>query len=150
MSADRRPGSRGLRRSATDRRHAAARYPGGVTDALTKKKAQVTTRPTLVRRATAVVLGATLGSLAVPALATPESWTDPDNPSLMGSLILIGAPVLAIIAILTLLTYLPSMMGRGGSGDLSYNDPEWFGGPRTGVRTDAETPTDTGGSGGRW
>ena len=119
-------------------------------DALTQQTAQTTTRPTLVRRAAALALGATLGSAVVPALAAPSTWSDSDNPSLVGALIMIGGPVLAIIAVITLLTYLPSMMGRGGSGDLSYGDPEWFGGPRTGVRADAEQATDTGGSGGRW
>jgi hypothetical protein len=115
-------------------------------DAATQKKA-------LPRRAAALSLGVTLGSLAVPALAVPDSpsWEDAGNPSLVGALIVIGGPVVAIIAVIALLTYLPSMMGRGsGSGDLSYNDPEWFGGPRAGVRTDAEQSTDTGGSGGRW
>ena len=124
---------------------------GRVTDdALTQKQAQTTTRPPLVRRAAALTLGATVGSLAVPALAAPSTWSETDNPSFVGALIMIGGPVLAIIAVITLLTYLPSMMGRGGSGDLSYGDPEWFGGPRTGVRTEAEQATDTGGSGGRW
>lgn len=126
-------------------------------DALTQKKARkqarTTARPTAPRRAVALSLGVTLGSLAAPALAIPDSpnWPGGGNPSLVGALITIGGPVLAILAVITLLTYLPSMMRRGsGSGDLSHNDPEWFGGPRAGVRTDAEQATDTGGSGGRW
>jgi hypothetical protein len=122
-----------------------------VTDnALTQKKAKTTSRPTLVRRAAALSLGTVLGLQAVPALAVPSSWSDSDNPTLMGALIVIGGPVVAIIAVIALLTYLPSMMGRGQSGDLSYNDPEWFGGPRAGVKADAEQATETGGSGGRW
>lgn len=107
---------------------------------------------TLVRRAVALSLGAALGSLALPAAAVPDStsWNEADNPSLMGSLLLIGGPVLAIIAVLALLTYLPSMMRRGDSGEIAYNDPEWFGGPRTGVKPDAESAPQSGGSSGRW
>jgi hypothetical protein len=117
-----------------------------VTEAATSQK----NAGTFVRRATALSLGATLGSLVAPAVAIPESWGDNDNPSLMGALLLIGGPVLAIIAVLALLTYLPSMMRRGDSGEIAYNDPEWFGGPRTGVKEDAGSAPETGGSGGRW
>jgi hypothetical protein len=110
------------------------------------------TAGTLARRAVTLSLGAALGSLAVPAAAVPDSssWSDPGNPSLMGSLLLIGGPVLAIIAVLAVLTYLPSMMSRGRSGEIAYNDPEWFGGPRTGVKDDVESARETGGSSGRW
>jgi hypothetical protein len=117
-----------------------------VTDAATSQD----TARTFVRRAVALSLGTTLGSLAVPALAVPDTWADNDNPSLMGALLLIGGPVLAILAVITVLTYLPSMMRRGDTGEIAYNDPEWFGGPRTGVRDDAETAPESGGSGGRW
>ena len=105
---------------------------------------------TRLRRSAALSLGAALGSVAAPAVAVPSSWTDTDNPSLGGALLLIGVPVVALIAIITLLTYLPSMMGRRAPGELAYSDPEWFGGPRTGVKTDAEGTEGTGGSGGRW
>jgi hypothetical protein len=104
----------------------------------------------LVRRAAAVALGVTAGSLALPALATPNDWADTDNPSLVGALLLIGGPVLAVLAVITLLTYLPSMMRRG-SDVVAYDDPEWFGGPRTGVKgEDQEVAEGTGGTGGRW
>lgn len=107
---------------------------------------------TLVRRAVALSLGSALGSLLLPATAVPESpyWEGPDNPSLMQSLLIIGGPVLAVIAIIAVLTYLPSMMRRGDSGEIAYNDPEWFGGPRTGVKSDAESAPESGGSSGRW
>lgn len=103
-----------------------------------------------LRRAAALSLGAVLGSVAAPAMAVPSTWSDSDNPSLGGALLWIGGPVVAIIAIIALLTYLPSMMGRGDPGELAYSDPEWFGGPRTGLKTDAEGTAGTGGSGGRW
>ena len=103
-----------------------------------------------VRRAAALSLGAVLGSVAAPAVAVPSSWDDTDNPSLGTALLWIGGPVIAIIAVLALLTYLPSMIRGKGPGELAYSDPQWFGGPRTGVKTDAESSQGTGGSGGRW
>jgi hypothetical protein len=110
-----------------------------------------TPRSTLVGRASAVSIGVVLGSVAMPALATPSTWVEPDNPSLIGALIQIGGPVLAILALLALLTYLPSMMGRGGSRENAHRDPEWFGGPRTGVKADETGATEgSGGSGARW
>jgi hypothetical protein len=107
---------------------------------------------TVARRAAALSLGTAVGSLVAPATAVPDSssWSDPENPSLMGSLLLIGGPVIAIIVIIAVLTYLPSMMRRGDSGEIAYNDPEWFGGPRTGVKPDAKSAPESGGSSGRW
>ncbi len=106
---------------------------------------------TAVCRAAAISLGAALGSLALPAAATPGAWADTDNPSLLVSLLIIGVPVLAIIAVVALLTYLPSMMGRGGSGDTGHGDPEWFGGRRGGVEAgDQQVAEGSGGTGARW
>lgn len=115
------------------------------------------------RRATSSVLVVTLalaavllGGLLSPAAAAPETWQEPDNPGFAGVMLVLGGSIVGIIALITLLVYLPSMMGKGGSGDLVYSDPEWFGGPRTGVKPEAgETDdttaaADTGGSGARW
>ena len=122
------------------------RYPRGVTnDDMTQKHVGPG-----VRRVAALMLGAVLGSVAAPAAAVPSTWENSDNPSIGSVLLWIGGPVIAIIAILALLTYLPSMIRGSGPGELAYNDPEWFGGPRTGLKTDAETTPGTGGSGGRW
>lgn len=110
--------------------------------------------PSHVRRAVAVTVGAMLGvpaSSASPAAAIPSDWEAADNPSTLMSLLTIAVPVLAILAVITLLTYLPSMMRRRGPGPIAYDDPEWFGGPRTGVRAEDEGVAEhTGGSGGRW
>lgn len=95
-----------------------------------------------------------LGGLLSPAAAAPETWQEPDNPGLAGVLLVLGGSIVGIIALIALLVYLPSMMGKGGSGDLVYSDPEWFGGPRTGVKPEGDpastAPADTGGSGARW
>lgn len=96
-----------------------------------------------------------LGGLLSPAAAAPETWQEPDNPGFAGVLLVLGGSIVGVIALIALLVYLPSMMGKGGSGDLVYSDPEWFGGPRTGVKPEAgdsasAAPADTGGSGARW
>ena len=99
----------------------------------------------------AVVLASTVS--AAPAWASPpETWTDTDNPGLAQALLTLGGWVLGIIAVIALLSYLPSMI-RGGSGDgaLTFTEkPEWFGGPRTGVDHEAEEPQGTGGASARW
>lgn len=114
-------------------------------------KTQKNHAPAFVRRAAAVCLGAAVGLSAGSAVATPSDWETPDNPPLVESVLYIAVPVLAIIAVITLLTYLPSMMRRRQPGEIAYADPEWFGGPRSGVRTEEEgVAEETGGSGGRW
>ena len=101
----------------------------------------------------AVVLTGTLA--AAPAWAAqPDSpaWADPDNPSPAASLLTMGGWILGIIAVITLLTYLPSMIrGNSGDGTLTFSEKsEWFGGPRTGVDNEAEEPQGTGGASARW
>lgn len=89
---------------------------------------------------------------AFPAAAVPETWEDTSNPSAAMALLTIGGASIAVIALITLLVYLPSMM-RGASGEsaLTFNESsEWFGGPRTGVDAEAEEPAGTGGAGARW
>ena len=105
-----------------------------------------------------MALAATLlGGLLSPAAAAPSTWQEPDNPGLAGVMLVLGGSIVGVIALIALLVYLPSMMGKGGSGDLVYSDPEWFGGPRTGVKPEAgeaddsgAATADTGGSGARW
>jgi hypothetical protein len=111
-------------------------------------------RPARLRR-TALVAGLTLaGTLAAaPAWgAPPETWDNPENPSLAGALLQIGGPVLVIIAIIALLTYLPSMIrsNRGDSPMTFADKSDWFGGPRKGVDQQAEQPQGTGGGSARW
>lgn len=100
---------------------------------------------------TGVILVSTLS--AAPAWgAPPETWTDTDNPSLAGALLVLGGWIVGIIAVITLLTYLPSMIrGSSSDGALTFSEKsEWFGGPRTGVDQEAEQPESTGGASARW
>ncbi len=113
--------------------------------------------PRRVLRTSAVTLGLALGSLAAPALASaPDTWEDPDNGSVLGILLfVVGVPILVIL-VLTLLTYLPTMMRRQSSEPaLAFRErPEWFGGPRRGVEAapavSGEQESEKGGAGARW
>ncbi len=77
-----------------------------------------------------------LGTLATTAVASPpEGWENATNDSALVSLLkLVGIPLL-VIAVVTLLTYLPLIMrgGRGAGDPAAYfsDHSEWFGGPRT-------------------
>lgn len=97
-----------------------------------------------------------------PAVAVPpEGWpaAEPVS-SLSVILLLVGGPV-ALIAIITLLVYVPSM-ARGEKytpGRAWRNENEWFGGPRGGVEAadNAEpkalagnAPEDRGGASAHW
>ena len=110
----------------------------------------------VVARPAAVLLGLFLGFLAAPAAATaPETWSDPDNGSVLENLlILVGIP-LAVILLVALLVYLPSMIrGQSSEPALAFQDrSEWFGGPRKGVeatKSGSGSDQDKGGVGGRW
>ena len=111
-------------------------------------------RPARLRRS-ALVAGVILASTlsAVPAWgAPPETWRDPDNPGFGGVMLHLGGWIVGIVAVITLLTYLPSMI-RSGRGDnaLTFSEKsDWFGGPRTGVDDKAEASQGTGGASARW
>lgn len=120
------------------------------------------TNPSIVRnltRGAVVTAGLAMGALASPAVAAPPTtWEDPDNGSILDMLLLlVGAP-LAVIAVIVLLTYLPSMIGSRSTGSsVAFQEkPEWFGGPRQGTEAAAETTTDDrqetdrGGASARW
>ena len=80
-----------------------------------------------------------------PALASaPEQWgPEPSVPRLDALLVYLLIPV-GLFLLITLLVYLPSMV-RGAKyqpGQAWRNEPEWFGGPRTGVEaTDENQPS---------
>ena len=117
----------------------------------------VPTAPRRALRASAVAAGISLVSLPSPAFAVPpETWEQPDNgPLLEQLLILVGIP-LAIIAVITLLTYLPSLTHRRTEEPaLTFGErSEWFGGPRQGVDAAGEPPVEQssgkGGASGSW
>ncbi len=81
-----------------------------------------------------VLLGAWAATATTAVAAPPEGWENATNDSMLVSLLkLLGIPLL-IIAVITLLTYLPSIM-RGGRSPVDATGyfaehSEWFGGPR--------------------
>ena len=110
-------------------------------------------------RAAVVTTGLAFATVATPALAAPPtSWEDPVNDSALEALLLLVGVPLVIIAVIALLTYLPSMVGsRSAGSSLAFQErPEWFGGPRQGADAAAVTEADTaatsdkGGASARW
>jgi hypothetical protein len=119
-----------------------------MTDASTPRRPARLPRAALL---TGVFLASTLST--APAWgAPPETWSDPDNPSLIQALLTLGGWVVGVIAVIALLTYLPSMI-RSSRGDhaLTFSEKsDWFGGPRAGVDEKAEVSEGTGGASARW
>jgi hypothetical protein len=116
--------------------------------------------PTIARRVARIAVaagGLVLGSLAAPAFASPPTtWNNPpDEGFLHYTLVLVAIP-LAVIFVITLLVYLPSMIkGQSSEDGAAFREhPEWFGGPRRGVDAAEETvPADRskqGGASARW
>jgi hypothetical protein len=115
--------------------------------------------PTMLRRAAralVVTFGLGVVLIAAPAHADPPStWDNADNGSLLDNLLyLVGVPLL-VIAIVTLLVYLPSMIrGQSGEPALAFQEKaEWFGGPRKGVDATDDSVAEDGSKGGasaRW
>jgi hypothetical protein len=130
---------------------------------------RVTTKPPnpAVRR-TARLL-ALVPALLVTCLAgaahadPPESWENTPSVSPLHVILLLGVAPVALFVIITLLVMLPGM-SRGSTYSPSQvwrGEPEWFGGPATGLAAvdQAEQPaptgsgapgSDRGGAGGRW
>jgi len=70
---------------------------------------------------------AALGTLAAPAYAAPPTeWESADNGSPLEAFLLLGVLPLACMLVITLLTYLPSMMHKRAGTEL----PAYSGGPR--------------------
>ena len=114
-----------------------------------------TRRPASRRARTALVGGVVLAAtlVAAPAQAAPpDTWRDTDNPGFAQAVLTLGGWVVGVIAVIVLLTYLPSMI-RSTRGDnaLTFSEKsDWFGGPRKGVDEHAEEPQGTGGASARW
>lgn len=116
------------------------------------------TYPRRVLRISAVALGLVAGSLSAPAFAAPPTaWDEPATFSGLERLVVLFLIPLAVIAVIALLTYLPSLIkGQSKEAALVFQDRhEWFGGPRSGVEATqgAGEPVDSsskGGSGAGW
>ena len=116
--------------------------------------------PTITRRVARIAVtaaGLLLGSLATPALASPPTtWNNPRGQGFVHYALVLVAIPLAVIVVITLLVYLPSMIkGQSSEDGAAFRDnPEWFGGPRRGVDAAEETaPEDRskqGGASARW
>ena len=86
----------------------------------------------------------------------PERWSDPKDVSLLHALLVLGGVPLAVIVLLALAVYLPSVVrGESVAPAGARADDEWFGGRRDATRAleagtkDAATD-DTGGASGSW
>ncbi len=115
-----------------------------------------TDMPTALRRLAVLTTGLALAMAASPAFAEPPSngWESSEDPSALQTLTVLGGVPLAIIAVLALLTYLPSMIrGQSTEPALVFAErSEWFGGPRRTPSAD-EVPADrqpVGGAGARF
>jgi hypothetical protein len=109
--------------------------------------------------AASLVLGGAL--LSPVAAAEPESWDPAPDVSALEFLVVLLIIPLALAAVISLLTVLPSM-ARGNRGyepgQAWRGDSEWFGGPTKGVQAaDEVTPEqiearskDTGSTSARW
>ncbi len=133
------------------------------------KHPEHTLRSTFVQRAaTLLVLVPALlvTSLTGTAFAeAPVQWEDnPPYSPLYVITVLVVIPA-TMFAVITLLVYLPSMIRKGESyqpGHPWRNEPEWFGGPRGGVKAvdrteqplsvggSSEEPRERGGASGQW
>jgi hypothetical protein len=103
------------------------------------RKSALTRRVARVLAVTPAVLVLTA---AAPALATaPDQWgPEPTVHPLDALLVLVFIP-LALIAVISFLVYLPSMIrGEKYHPGLAWrNEPEWFGGPRGGIEAAEES-----------
>jgi hypothetical protein len=87
----------------------------------------------------------------------PEGWSDPGDVSLLHALLVLGGIPLAVIALLALLVYVPSIVrGESVAPAGARADDEWFGGRRDADkalesrRPDTDRTEETGGASGSW
>ncbi len=91
---------------------------------------------------------------------TPEGWPEAEPVSTLSTLLLLAGIPVALIAVIALLVYVPSMArgDRYTPGLAWHNKNEWFGGPSGGVEAaeSAERPAleagevEAGGASARW
>jgi hypothetical protein len=86
----------------------------------------------------------------------PENWSDPDDVSLLHALLVLGGIPLAVIVVLALAVYLPSVVrGESVAPAGARADDEWFGGRRDADKVLESGASDTGstevgGASGSW
>lgn len=85
-------------------------------------------------RALALTPAVLVSTASATALADePDTWQNNPHVSATHTLLVLGGIPLALFLLITLLTYLPSMRHREGSGQGWRGEPEWFGGPNGGL-----------------
>lgn len=111
-------------------------------------------------RALVLTPAAVLPLLSAPAFAAPpETWTDPEQVGGLDFLLLLVLIPMGLALLITLLTYVPSMV-RGQKytpGRAWRSESEWFGGPKDGLEAADKVDlhaegaqTDRGGASARW
>ncbi len=111
-------------------------YPGRVMIHTPAQAARRATRTLLKFAVSGTLAAAVLVMTATPALADPpEQWNENEPVATLDALLIIGIIPIGLVLLITLLTYLPSMIrGQRYEPGLAWRDePEWFGGPRGGV-----------------
>jgi hypothetical protein len=98
----------------------------------------------VVRRlvTTALLAPVVLLGMAAPASAAPpETWPETDSVSALDMLLILVAIPVGLIAVISLLVYVPSMVrGQKYTPGLAWrSENEWFGGPRGGVEAATES-----------
>jgi hypothetical protein len=84
----------------------------------------------------------------------PENWSHPEDVSLIHAILVLGGIPLAVIVLLALAVYLPSIVrGESVAPAGARADDEWFGGRRDATRALESGRTggdETGGASGSW
>ncbi|MEO6512826.1 MAG: hypothetical protein ABIO16_17645 [Nocardioides sp.] len=111
-------------------------------------------------RTLAVVTAALALPLAYAGAASadvPEGWSNPDDVSFLHALLVLGGIPLAVIVLMALLIYVPSIVrGESVAPAGARSDDEWFGGRRDATKAlESGKPAqasdaDTGGASGSW
>ena len=111
----------------------------------------------LLALAPALLVTTTAGAAVA---APPDSWENPPSTSALYLIVVLGVIPVALFVVITLLVYLPSMRKGRGSSEEWRGEPEWFGGPRSGLDavdkaeqpalSDRSSGSGRGGDSGRW
>ena len=84
----------------------------------------------------------------------PEGWSDPKDVDTLHALLVLGGIPLAVIVLLALLTYVPSIVrGESVAPAGARSEDEWFGGRRDATKAleaGKADESDTGGASGSW
>jgi hypothetical protein len=104
-----------------------------------------------------VALALPLAYAGAASADVPEGWSDPDDVSFLHALLVLGGIPLAVIVVMALLIYVPSIVrGESVAPAGARSDDEWFGGRRDATQAlesgkpAQDADADTGGASGSW